>query len=163
MIRKSNPTNTMNTFLILAMFLLCSCTDNSAASLPEGWPVAGMQLPAGAEICEPLPALKMGQAFMTVAAGEEDYAETVAFICDAEFNSVVSDMETALRASGYWSIPGKNGQALNIRGYISATDDAFVTIMYTPLKDMFAVQAVTTSTPSDSLKERREKEGTSLR
>lgn len=152
---------TFLTLLILATMLLCSCSDN-APELPADWPVEGMKLPAGAEITEPLPALKLGLAFLSVAAGEEDYSEMLAFYCDEEFNSVVSEMETALKAAGYWSLPGRNGQALNIRGYISGTDDAFVTIMYTPLKDMFAVQAVTTSAPSDKLKERREKEGTKL-
>ena len=157
------PMRILLSLTILAALLLCSCTDGSANALPEGWPVAGMTLPSDAEITEPIPALKLGMVFMTVGDGETtDYSETVAFYSDEEFRNVVSEMEAALKAEGYWSLPGKNGQALNIRGYISASDDAFVTVMYTPLKDMFAVQAVTTAQPSDTLKERREKEGTEL-
>lgn len=154
---------TLLSILFLATLLLSSCSDGASSSLPADWPVPGMQLPAGAEVTEPIPALKMAQAFMTIGDGAEtDYSETVAFIHDAPFGTVADEMEQALAAAGYWSIPGKMGQAVQIRGYIAETDDAFVTIMYTPLKDMFAVQAATTTAPSEKLKERREKEGTKL-
>ncbi|MCB1216300.1 hypothetical protein KDL44_02845 [bacterium] len=150
--------------LILATLLLASCNGGgSAAKLPAGWPVAGMQLPADAELTEPIPALKMGQVFMSVADGDEtSYSETVAFYSDNDFNSVASGMEQALKAEGYWALPPMNGQALSIRGYISGSDDSFVTIMYTPLKQMFAVQAVQTAAASTKLRERREQEGTAL-
>ncbi|MCB1188652.1 hypothetical protein KDL29_15935 [bacterium] len=145
------------------MLLLSSCNSGSSSKLPEGWPVAGMQLPAEAEITEPIPALKMGQLFMSVADGEQtDYSETVAFISGQDFNSVTAEMEASLKSAGYWKLPGNMSQALYVIGYIAESDDAFVTIMYTPLKEMFAVQAVTTSTPSAALKERREKEGQAL-
>ena len=154
---------TLFSMLIPATLLLASCSDAASSKLPEGWPVAGMSLPADAEITEAIPALKMGQVFLSVAdGGETQFSETVAFYSEEEFNSVVSEMETALKAAGYWSIPGKTGQALNIRGYIAESDDAFVTVMYTPLKEMFAVQAVTTAEASPKLKERREQEGTKL-
>ncbi|MEZ5336749.1 MAG: hypothetical protein R3F46_00660 [bacterium] len=149
--------------LVLSTLLLWSCNSGSSAKLPDGWPVAGMQLPADAELTEPIPALKMGQVFMSVADGDEtSYSETVAFYSDNDFNSVASGMEQALKEEGYWALPPMNGQALSIRGYISGSDDSFVTIMYTPLKQMFAVQAVQTAAASTKLRERREQEGTKL-
>ena len=147
--------------LMLLVILLASCSDAPPA-MPADWPIASMQLPAGSTVCEPLPAFKMAQALLPMAADEVHYSETVAFLSDDEFLTVINEVEASLATEGYWSIPGKTSTAINIRGYISGNDDAMILVMYTGLKDMFAYQAIKTSAPSEKLKERREQEGTQL-